>query len=248
MAKIAMIFAAGLGTRLRPLTDTMPKALVPVAGAPLLAHVIRRLKGAGYDRLVVNVHHFPEQIRQYLSVYDFGVHIDISDESGLLLETGGAVRHARPLLEGADRFLVHNVDIISDLDLDWFERQWRPDALATLLVSERKTSRYLLFDDDLRLVGWTNVSTGEVRSPYPSLDVSACRRLAFAGIHGMSSKILDVMEDFPERFPIMDFYLQVCDRHPIYAALPEQLSLVDVGKFDSLAEAERLAMEILQDE
>lgn len=248
MAKIAMIFAAGLGTRLRPLTDTMPKALVPVAGAPLLAHVIRRLKGAGYDRLVVNVHHFPEQIRQYLSVHDFGVHIDISDESGLLLETGGAVRHARPLLEGADRFLVHNVDIISDLDLDWFERQWRPDALATLLVSERKTSRYLLFDDDLRLVGWTNVSTGEVRSPYPSLDVSACRRLAFAGIHGMSSKILDVMEDFPERFPIMDFYLQVCDRHPIYAALPEQLSLVDVGKFDSLAEAERLAMEILQDE
>ena len=248
MAKIAMIFAAGLGTRLRPLTDTMPKALVPVAGAPLLAHVIRRLKGAGYDRLVVNVHHFPEQIRQYLSVHDFGVHIDISDESGLLLETGGAVRHARPLLEGADRFLVHNVDIISDLDLDWFERQWRPDALATLLVSERKTSRYLLFDDDLRLVGWTNVSTGEVRSPYPSLEVSACRRLAFAGIHGMSSKILDVMEDFPERFPIMDFYLQVCDRHPIYAALPEQLSLVDVGKFDSLAEAERLAMEILQDE
>lgn len=248
MAKIAMIFAAGLGTRLRPLTDTMPKALVPVAGAPLLAHVIRRLKGAGYDRLVVNVHHFPEQIRQYLSVHDFGVHIDISDESGLLLETGGAVRHARPLLEGADRFLVHNVDIISDLDLAWFERQWRPDALATLLVSERKTSRYLLFDDDLRLVGWTNVSTGEVRSPYPSLDVSACRRLAFAGIHGMSSKILDVMEDFPERFPIMDFYLQVCDRHPIYAALPEHLRLVDVGKFDSLAEAERLAMEILQDE
>lgn len=248
MAKIAMIFAAGLGTRLRPLTDTMPKALVPVAGAPLLAHVIRRLKGAGYDRLVVNVHHFPEQIRQYLSVHDFGVHIDISDESGLLLETGGAVRHARPLLEGAERFLVHNVDIISDLDLAWFERQWRPEALATLLVSERKTSRYLLFDDDLRLVGWTNVSTGEVRSPYPSLDVSACRRLAFAGIHGMSSKILDVMEDFPERFPIMDFYLQVCDRHPIYAALPEQLRLVDVGKFDSLAEAERLAMEILQDE
>ena len=248
MAKIAMIFAAGLGTRLRPLTDTMPKALVPVAGAPLLAHVIRRLKGAGYDRLVVNVHHFPEQIRQYLSVHDFGVHIDISDESGLLLETGGAVRHARPLLEGADRFLVHNVDIISDLDLAWFERQWRPEALATLLVSERKTSRYLLFDDDLRLVGWTNVSTGEVRSPYPSLDVSACRRLAFAGIHGMSSKILDVMEDFPERFPIMDFYLQVCDRHPIYAALPERLRLVDVGKFDSLAEAERLAMEILQDE
>ena len=108
MAKIAMIFAAGLGTRLRPLTGTMPKALVPVAGAPLLAHVIRRLKGAGYDRLVVNVHHFPEQIRQYLSGHDFGVHIDISDESGLLLETGGAVRHARLPFEKGSRFFIMN--------------------------------------------------------------------------------------------------------------------------------------------
>ena len=246
--KTAMIFAAGLGTRLRPLTDTMPKALVRVAGEPLLAHVIRKLVRSGYGHLVVNVHHFPDQIRKYLSENDFGVPIDISDESGFLLETGGAIRHAAPLLKGADRFLVHNVDIISDLDLDWFERQWRPDALATLLVSERKTSRYLLFDDDLRLVGWTNVSTGEVRSPYPSLDVSACRRLAFAGIHGMSSKILDVMEDFPERFPIIDFYLQVCDKYPVYGALPEHLGLVDVGKFDSLAEAERHAIAILQDE
>ena len=240
-----MIFAAGLGTRLRPLTDTMPKALVPVAGAPLLAHVIRKLVEAGYDSLVVNVHHFPEQIRQYLSAHDFGVRIDISDESGLLLETGGAIRHARPLLEGTDRFLVHNVDIISDLDLGWFEGQWRSGGLATLLVSERKTSRYLLFDDELRLVGWTNVSTGEVRSPYPSLDVNACRKLAFAGIHEMSSEILRVMEPFPERFPIIDFYLQVCDRHPVYAALPDHLRLVDVGKFESLPDAERSAAEIL---
>ena len=245
MAKIAMIFAAGLGTRLRPLTDTMPKALVSVAGAPLLAHVIRRLAGAGYDHLVVNVHHFPDQIRKYLAENDFGVQIDLSDESGLLLETGGAIRHAAPLLQGADRFLVHNVDIISDLDLGWFEAQWREGALATLLVSKRETSRYLLFDDDLRLVGWTNVSTGEVRSPYPDLNPSACRRLAFAGIHEMSSEILKVMAPFPERFPIMDFYLRVCDRYPVYAALPAQLRLVDVGKFDSLPEAEKSASDIL---
>lgn len=247
MAKIAMIFAAGLGTRLRPLTDTMPKALVPVAGAPLLSHVIRKLVRSGYDRLVVNVHHFPEQIREYLHDHDFGVRVDISDESGLLLETGGAIKHASALLEGADRFLVHNVDIISDLDLAWFEGQWRPAALATLLVSERKTSRYLLFDDELRLVGWTNVSTGEVRSPYPNLDVKACRKLAFAGIHEMSSEILKVMEPFPDRFPIIDFYLQVCGRYSIYAALPEHLRLVDVGKFDSLPDAERSAAGILYD-
>ena len=248
MSKTAMIFAAGLGTRLRPLTDTMPKALVPVAGSPLLGHVIRRLTRAGYDHLVVNIHHFPDQIVQFLAAHDWGVQIDVSDERNFLLETGGAIRHARPLLEGAGRFLVHNVDIISDLDFAWFERQWREGALATLLVSERQTSRYLLFDEDLRLVGWTNLATGEVRSPYPDLDPAACRKFAFAGIHALSEEVLDVMAPFPERFPIIDFYLQVCDRYPIYGALPEQLRLVDVGKFDSLAQAEKSAAEILQDE
>lgn len=245
--KTAMIFAAGLGTRLRPLTDTMPKALVPVAGEPLLGHVIRRLVRAGYSRIVVNVHHFPDQIRHYLATNDFGVRIDISDESGLLLETGGAIRHAAPLLAGCGRFLVHNVDIISDLDLDWFEAQARPEALSTLLVSERKTSRYLLFDDDLRLRGWTDLRTGEVRSPYPDLDPSACRKLAFSGIHLMSGAILDVMAPFPERFPIIDFYLKVCDRFPVYGAVPEHLRMVDVGKFESLSEADAMAAEILSE-
>lgn len=235
----AMIFAAGLGTRLKPITDTLPKALVPVGGEPLLSHIIRKLVSAGYDHLVVNVHHFPDQIIGYLQQHDFGVPIDISDERDGLLETGGGVAHARPFLEG-EPFLVHNVDILSNLDLAWFRAQHRPDALATLLVSERETSRYLLFRDDGRLAGWTNVTTREVRSPYPDLDPSACRRLAFSGIHYMGAGIFQAMDalGMPARFPIMDFYLKACDRYPIYAAIPPSLRLLDVGKQDTLAAAE----------
>lgn len=235
----AMIFAAGLGTRLKPLTDTMPKALVPVGGQPLLAHVIRKLADAGYNHLVVNVHHFPDQIIGYLQEHDFGVRIDISDERDFLLETGGGIAHARPFLEG-EPFLVHNVDILSNLDLGWLREQHRPESLATLLVSERQTQRYLLFREDGRLAGWTNLASGEVRSPYPDLDPSACRRLAFSGIHYMGAGIFEAMEalEMPRRFPIMDFYLKACDRYPIYATIQPSLRLLDVGKLDTLAAAE----------
>ncbi len=236
----AMIFAAGLGTRLKPITDTLPKALVPVGGQPLLFHVIRKLVSAGYDHLVVNVHHFPDLIIDYLKEHDFGVQVDVSDERDFLLETGGGIAHARPFLEG-EPFLVHNVDILSNLDLGWLREQHRPDALATLLVSDRKTQRYLLFREDGRLAGWTNLATGEVRSPYPDLDPSACRMLAFSGIHYMSCGIFQAFEalEMPERFPIMDFYLKACDRYPIYAAVPQDLQLLDVGKLDTLAQAEQ---------
>ena len=235
----AMVFAAGLGTRLKPITDTMPKALVPVGGQPLIAHVLEKLVAAGFDDVTVNVHHFAEMIRKYLEENDFGAKIGISDESGRLLETGGGIANAEPLLRGED-FLVHNVDILSDVDLGWVRAQARPDALATLLVSDRKTSRYLLFDDDMRLAGWTNVATGEVRSPIPGFDPSRCRRLAFAGIHFFSHRIFDAFREFgmPERFPIMDFYLSACGKYPIYGALPATLRLIDVGKLSSLAEAE----------
>ena len=244
----ALIFAAGLGTRLRPLTDTLPKALVPVCGKPLLAHVIEKLRAAGYDRLVVNVHHFPEQIREYLATHDFGVPIGISDESEQLLETGGGIRHAAPLLLPCQEpFLVHNVDIVSNLDLGWFRSQTRPDALATLLVSERQTRRYLLFDKDLCLVGWTDISTGEVRSPYPDLDPARCRRYAFAGIHNVSPAIFGAFDalQMPERFPIMDFYLQACARYRIQGVLAPDLTLVDVGKMETLAQAQRVCETLL---
>lgn len=243
----ALIFAAGLGTRLRPLTDSLPKALVPVGGEPLLHHVIRKLRAAGYDELVVNVHHFASQVIDYLSAHDFGVSIRISDESALLRETGGGIAFARGLLEPLEGpFLVHNVDILSNLDLAWLREQTRPEALATLVVSERKTSRYLLFGEDMRLKGWTNVQTGEVRSPYPAEELKHCRALAFSGIHNLSPAIFDAFReaDMPERFPIMDFYIQACGKHPIYGVVPNNLQLVDVGKLDTLAAAEEFISSI----
>lgn len=244
----AMIFAAGLGTRLRPITDTMPKALVPVCGKPLLYHTVSKLRDAGYDDIVVNVHHFPQQIRKYLAENDFGIRISISDESSELLETGGGIKHARPLLLPCDgTFLVHNVDIVSNLSIPWFREQTRPDALATLLVSDRQTRRYLLFNDDMRLVGWTDIASGEVRTPYPGLDVASCRRFAFAGIHNISPSIFDAFDALavPDRFPVMDFYLRACADYPIYGVVAQGLTLVDVGKIDTLSEAERTCESML---
>lgn len=239
----AMIFAAGLGTRLKPITDTLPKALVPVGGEPLLYHVITKLKAAGYTELVINVHHFAEQIREYLATHDFGLPISISDETAELLETGGGIAHAKDLiLPTGEPFLIHNVDILSNLDIPWFRSQTRPEAVSTLLVSERETSRYLLFDGEMRLVGWTNVTTGEVRSPYPDLNPDHYHKLAFAGIHNLSPAIFDAFEQagFTGRFPIMDFYIRECANYPIYGVCAPGLRLLDVGKVDSLAQAEEL--------
>lgn len=236
-----MVFAAGLGTRLRPLTDTMPKALVPIAGKPLLGHVMDKLRTAGYDEFVVNVHHFPEQIREYLAHTDYNY--KISDESSELLETGGGILHAENLiLPAQEPFLVHNVDIVSNLDLAWLREKTRPEALATLVVSDRPTRRYLLFDDDMRLAGWTDTSTGEVRSPHPGLDPSTYRKLAFAGIHNLSPGIFECMRafGFSGRFPIMDFYLKACADLPIYGATPDNLQLIDAGKLESLPIAEEI--------
>lgn len=244
-----MVFAAGLGTRLKPITDSLPKALVPICGEPLLGHVLRKFQAAGYTEAVVNIHHFPTLIREYLSGRDFGLDVRISDESDALLETGGGVRHAKELLLPCDEpFLVHNVDIISDVDLAWFRSQVRPDALATLLVSDRPTQRYLLFrKEDLRLVGWTNIGTGEVRSPYRDLDPEACLRYAFSGIHLLSPAVFDAFDalGMPERFPIMDFYLEACGRYPVYGVPAQGLTLVDVGKIETLPEAERVCEKLL---
>ena len=241
----AMIFAAGLGTRLKPITDTMPKALVPVCGKPLLYHTICKLRNAGYDDIVVNVHHFPEQIRQYLQAHDFGVRIRISDESSQLLETGGGILKAKDYLASNMPFLVHNVDIVSNLNVS--ELKLAPGDLATLAVSSRDTRRYLLFDEDMRLTGWTDTATGEVRSPYPGLDLSACRRYAFSGIHLLSPSVFDAMSalGFSGRFPIMDFYLKACAEYPIRGYLAEDLKMVDVGKIDTLPEAERICATLL---
>ena len=235
----AMIFAAGLGTRLKPLTDTMPKALVGVGGKPLIEHVVEKLKASGAERIVVNVHHFASQVIDYLQENDnFGVDVRISDESERLLDTGGGIKKARSLFMPDAPILIHNVDILSNVDLDRLY-YGHGDVDATLLVSERKTKRYLLFDNDMRLVGWTNTDTGEVKSPYPGLRVGDCRMLAFSGIHVFSPRLFPLMDDFPDKFGIIDFYLQVCSKAVVKGCVQPGLRLLDVGKLDSLAEAER---------
>lgn len=234
----AMIFAAGMGTRLKPLTDTLPKALVPVKGKPLLQILLDRLQQAGFQEAVINVHHLAQQIKDYVQQNPQPLQIAISDETEQLLETGGGIKHAAPLLQGKEPFLVHNVDILHNADLLSFYQQCAGQADATLLVSERATQRYLLFNDDMRLVGWTNIQTGQVRSPYPDLDPEKCRKYAFSGIHLFHPCLLQRMETWPDKFPIMDFYLDICAETHIQGFVQPNLRLVDVGKLDTLAKAE----------
>ena len=252
----AMIFAAGLGTRLKPLTDTMPKALVRVGGEPLIKRVILNLAAAGVDRIVVNVHHFAEQIIDYLKDNDnFGLDIRISDETAGLLETGGGIKKAAPLFDPTAPILIHNVDILSNVDLREFYqiasqsekgkvKSEESECDAVLLVSWRKTKRYLLFNDDMKLVGWTNIETGEVRSPYPELNPKECRMYAFAGIHALSPRLLKMMDQFPDRFGIIDFYLKACATHNIKGYVKDDLKLMDIGKLDTLAQAEEFLEEL----
>ena len=246
--KQAMIFAAGLGTRLKPLTDTMPKALVKVGGEPLLKHVVLRLKNAGFTRIVVNVHHFAGQIINYLQENNnFGLDIYISDEREGLLETGGGIKKALPLFDQNSPILIHNVDILNNVDLSHFVGS-QPTAQpvdALLLVSPRPTKRYLLFEESMQLCGWTNVETGEVRSPYDSLRNTNSlslfphlEKLAFSGIHVLFPSVYHCFEEMPQRFSIIDFYLKFCNKYSFLGCNKKDLRLVDVGKLDSIEQAD----------
>ena len=236
--KQAMIFAAGLGTRLKPLTDTMPKALVRVGGQPLIWHVIQKLKQAGYERIVVNVHHFAGQIVDYLKANDnFGLDIRISDETSALLETGGGIKKALPLFDASEPILIHNVDILSNLDLNAL-----PMDAPLLVVSQRQTKRYLMFDDEMALKGWVNIETGALKGPIANYQLSTIncqlRKLAFSGIHVFHPSLVPLLDEWPDRFPIMDFYLQACGTHLIRGYEANDLRLMDVGKLDTLDQAE----------
>ena len=236
----AFIFAAGLGTRLKPLTDTMPKALVPVGGKPLLAHVIEKLKAAGCKKIVINIHHFGDMIIDYVkSQNSFGVEILFSDERQMLLETGGAIKHAVDLL-GDEPFLIHNVDILSNVDLKaLIAAHSKADSAATLLVSKRNSTRALLFSPEGNLTAWTNKTTGEVKSPYSDIDISNLNEFAFSGIHIFSPRLFKYFGAYPEKFSIIDFYLNTCKDEKIKAYTQEGLQLLDVGKLDSLEKAEK---------
>lgn len=249
-----MIFAAGLGTRLKPLTDTMPKALVPLAGKTLLQWQIEKLKAAGITDIVVNVHHFPDQIIDYLRENNqFGCHIQVSDERDMLLETGGGLRKAHPLLTSnlsplaSSPILVCNVDILSNIDIPALLNAYNPEEMGVVVVYPRDTQRYLLFDDNSRLRGWTNIATGEVRGPlsdnrYP---IANTRKLAFSGMQVLNPRIFEVMEkvvaEKGEKFSLIDLYLSIAEKEILRAFIPENYRMMDVGKINQLSEAEAFA-------
>lgn len=238
----AMIFAAGLGTRLRPLTDHMPKALVPVAGKPMLEHVIVRLKEYGFTDITVNIHHFGQQIIDFLQAnQNFGITIHISDERGELLDTGGGIKKARPFLEGSEPFLVHNADILSDINLkEFYQHHLKSGAEATLLVSERKTSRYLLLDEENNLKGWINKSTGEVKPQGFRYEENSLKEMAFGGMHVISPTLFQFMENekWQGKFSIIPFYLDVCQATKIQGYPLQGFRWFDIGKPETLSLAE----------
>ncbi|VBB45715.1 Nucleotidyl transferase [uncultured Paludibacter sp.] len=240
----ALIFAAGLGTRLKPITDNLPKALVPINGKPLLEHTILKLKSAGFNEIIVNVHHFPDQVIDFLeSKSNFGIHIEISDERDNLLDTGGGIKKTAWFFNDGKPFLVHNVDILSNVNLKelYAFHCKQADALSTLVVNKRETFRYLLFNENNHLCGWINEKTGETK---PSKEVNPLNynKLAYAGIQVISPSIFEIMKKYEEKFPIMDFYLQNCQIQKIVGYIPENLKMIDVGKLNALEEAERFLM------
>lgn len=230
----ALILAAGLGTRLMPLTESMPKALVSINGATLLEIVVRKLAGEGFNDIIVNVHHHSGKVIEFLKHKHFqDVNISVSDESSQLLDTGGAILKARWFLDGDKPFLVHNVDIISDINLkslltNHFER----GGLAMLSVSDRQTKRYFLFDDDLRLKGWTDTSSGEIR--WAGKAIQGARQLAFNGIHIINPEIFKLLKE-EGRFSIISAYLRLAGIHPIYGQIQPGKTWFDLGKPDQLA-------------
>lgn len=240
----AMIFAAGLGTRLRPLTDTRPKALIEINGKPLLEIVLQRLHGHGFNEILINVHYLAEQILEFLERHKyFGLDIQISDESAQLLDTGGALKKAAWFFEEGQPFLLHNVDILSDIDLGAFYdfHLRRPQALASLAVSERPATRCFLFDREQRLCAWRNRASGETK--WARNNSATFQELAFSGLHVISPKIFSYM---PEQsvFSIIDVYLQAAETEEILAFPHDHRLWVDVGKKEHLERAGKILRQI----
>ncbi len=235
----AMILAAGLGTRLRPWTLEHPKALVPVGGVPMLERVIVRLKDEGFDEIVVNIHHFGDQIIDFVRSKDFGVKIFISDERGELLDTGGGLVYARVLL-GEDPALVHNVDILRNAELRGLMRKHEDSQVGgSLLVSNRESSRKLIFDGEMKLKGWHHLGTDEFK-PEGFIPTSADKEYAFSGIYVTDGDMRGEMKSlFGDRaFPVMDYFLSKERRVEVNGVVASALNLIDIGKPDTLKAAQ----------
>ena len=236
----AMILAAGLGTRLKPITDELPKALVEVNGKTLLEIAIRNLIENDFRRIVINVHHFADKVIDFINNNTFAADIYISDESDLLLDTGGGIKHAQKFFDDSP-ILVHNVDIISNLNLkEFYQYHISDDSVASLVVSNRKSNRYLLFNEADILCGWQDISKDEkiiVR------ENSKLNQLAFNGIHILNPHLID---SFPDEkvFSVIKAYLKIAGTEDIHAYVSDEIKWIDVGKVESLQKASQLIRSI----
>ena len=233
----AMLLAAGLGTRLKPFTDLHPKALAMVNGKTLLQRNIEYLSGYGVTDIIINVHHFSGQVKKFISENNSGVNITISDESSEVLETGGGLLKAKWFFTGEAPFILMNVDILADLDIrGMLESHFQSNALASLAVTSRVSSRYLLFDEANTLCGWRNVKTGEERI---SRESSIYIEKAFSGIHIISPMIFSKVE-LMGKFSMIDLYLQLAGKHSIIGFDHSSSKFIDVGTIEKIAVAEKL--------
>lgn len=235
----AMILAAGLGTRLKPFTDNNPKALLPVGGKPMLQRVAEKLIHAGVTDIVVNVHHHPEKMKEFISSLHYpGVSFHISDETRLLLDTGGGLKNAEGFLKGNRPFFLYNSDVLCDIDLNaMLDFHLKNKALATLAVTNRESSRYFLWDGQ-QLEGWENAKTGE-KILLSQKTGKTLKRKAFSGIHVINPHIFELMEG-KKRFSINEVYLKLAKTHRINCFEHEETMWADLGTPEKLARAETL--------
>jgi len=236
----AMIVAAGLGTRLQPLTNELPKALVLLNGKPLLQRICEKLINSGFNEIIINVHHFADQIIQFVHQHnDFNIRIAFSDERDQLLDTGGALKKAAWFFDDQRPFLIHNVDVISDINLNTlYHQQLQRQADALLLVNKRPTQRHLWFDDSGQLKAWSNETTQAFKSPFADVDLTRCHPQAFAGIHIMSPSLLHAMNQWETPFSIIDFYLSMAKNQRILGYEADDMTWFDVGTVAKLKTAE----------
>jgi NDP-sugar pyrophosphorylase family protein len=231
MQTSAMIFAAGLGARLYPLTANKPKALVEFQNKTLLEHALTKITEAGIQHIVINVHHFAEQIIDFLNRHHFNAKIEISDEREKLLETAGGLKHAEHFFKESNQILLYNVDIISSIDLKRLaeSKMQNAESIATLAVRHRQTQRYFLFEEPMvRLCGWENTKTNEKKVCY---DVEKPISLAFSGIHIVGKKILDFIPK-NEKISFTPLYLELAKNHVINGYLHDEDTWMDMGKLN----------------
>ncbi len=239
----AMIFAAGLGTRLRPLTNEIPKALIPLNGKPALEWLILKLMEAGIGQIIINVHHFADKVIDFIhQKRAFGIEIKFSDERKTLLDTGGGLLKAAWFFDDGQPFLVYNADVLSDINLremTTFHHQKK--ALVTLFIQKRKTSRYLIFDEEKRLSGWKNIKTNEKITSRPASKKQ--EDFAFNGIHIIDPAIFNLISEVG-KFPIIETYLRLADKFPIIGFEAQDAAWMDIGSIENLPQANILAKQI----